>query len=77
MTNASLVFIIDLYFWALYKMFNIIKDKSQLLCNIVKCSNTKKSKIDDYLAIFVFKLLLYVILADAWLGEIGKNFVWK
>ena len=64
-------------FWASYKMFNVTEDKSQSPRNIIECSNAEKSKYDDYLAISVFKLLSYVVVVDAWLGESGENFVWR
>ena len=57
-------------------MFNVTEDKSQSPNNIIECSNAEKSKYDDYLAISVFKLLSYVVVVDAWLGESGENFVW-
>ena len=58
-------------------MFNVTEDKSQSPNNIIECSNAEKSKYDDYLAISVFKLLSYVDVVDAWLGESGENFVWR
>ena len=45
-------------------MFNVTEDKSQSPRNIIECSNTEKSKYDDYLAISVFKLLSYVVVVD-------------
>lgn len=45
-------------------MFNIIEDEFQLPYTIIKYSNMEKSKYDNYLAIFIFKLLLYIFVID-------------
>ena len=55
-------------------MFNITKDKSPPPRNIIECSNADKFRYNDYLAISVFKLLSYVVVVDAWLGEGGEIF---
>lgn len=56
-------------------MFNILKNKFQLLCSIIKYNNIEKSKYDNYLAIFILKLLLYIVVGNALFCESGKNFV--
>lgn len=61
MVKSDLVFIykkVNSKFWVSYKMFNFIKDKSQSLFNIIKYNNVKKSIYNNYLVIFIFKLLL-------------------
>lgn len=45
-------------------MFNIIKDKSKLHCNIIKYCNIKYFKNNNYLEIFIFKLFLSIIIID-------------
>ena len=42
-------------------MFNIIKDKSKLYCNVIKYCNAKYFKNNNYLEIFIFKLFLSII----------------
>lgn len=67
MASANLISIIrkvDSNFYVLYKIFNITENKSQLLQNIIEYSNIKKSKCDNYLAIFIFELLLYMVVVD-------------
>ena len=56
-------------FWASYKMLNVTEGKTQLPRNIIEHNNLRKFRYDDYLAIFRFKLLSYVVWVDAWLGE--------
>ena len=55
-------------------MFNVTEDKFQSPRNIIECSNAEKFRYGDYLAISVFKLLSYVVVVNAWLGEGGKIF---
>lgn len=54
-------------FWALYKMLDVTKDKAQLSCNINDYNDLRKFSNDDYLAIFKFKLLSYMVEVDLWL----------
>lgn len=68
---------VNLKFWVLYKMFNIIKNKFQLLYNIIESNNIEKVKYDYYLIIFKFKFWLYMIEIDIYLDEDDKNFVWS
>ncbi len=56
-------------FWTLCKVLNITESKTQLPHNIIEYSNLRKFKYDDYLTIFKFKLLLYVVRVNAWLDE--------
>ena len=57
------------HFLASYKMLNVTEGKTQLPRNIIEHSNLGKFRYNDYLAIFRFKLLSYVVGVDAWLGE--------
>lgn len=45
-------------------MFNVSVNKSQLQCAIIKYYNAKKFKNNNYLAISIFKLLLFMIIID-------------
>lgn len=65
MASTGFVSMINSNFLASYKIFNVIKDKFQLLYNIIKYNNVEKSKYNDYLAIFVFKLLSYMVVTNA------------
>lgn len=56
------------------KMFNVIKDKSQPSCNIIKYYNIEKFKYDYYLMIFVLKLLSSIVMVGIWLTKIEKSF---
>lgn len=46
-----------LIFFALHKMFNIIVGISLLSRNIIKYSNAKKIKYNDYLVMFILKII--------------------
>ena len=55
-------------------MFNVTEDKYQPPRNVIKYYNADKFRYDGYLAISVFKLILSVVVIDAWLGEVGEIF---
>lgn len=58
-------------------MFNITEGIFQQSHNIIKYFNAKKFRYDYYLAIFIFKLLSYVIMIDIRLSESGEIFGWR
>ncbi len=61
-----------LNFWASYKMLNVTEGKTQLPRNIIEHSSLRKFRYDDYLAIFRFKLLSYVVgLMRGWVNIVG------
>lgn len=68
---------VNLKFWVLYKIFNIINNKFQLLYNIIKYNNVEKFKYNNYLTIFILKLLLYIIIIDARLVKDDRTFILK
>ena len=51
-------------FCASYKMFNVTEGNTQPARNIIEHSNLRKFRYHDYLAIFRFKLLSYVVVVD-------------
>ncbi len=59
----------DSNFWALSSILNVTEDKTQIPRNIIENNNMRKFRYDDYLAIFRFKLLSYVIEVDAYFSE--------
>lgn len=58
-------------------MFNITKSFSLSLPNIIKYHNTEKFKYNNYLTIFVFKLLLFRIVVNNLFDKNEKIFNYK
>lgn len=56
-------------------MFNIIKDKYQLVHNIIKYYNIDKFRYNSYQAISIFKFISFVIVIDIWLGKVREIFI--
>ncbi len=76
MLSVVLVLVVKkgLKFWALYKMLNVTEGKTQLPRNIIRHDSLRKFRYDDYLSIFRFKLLSYMVGVYLWLGEDYKFF---